>query len=385
MKILQVVQFFSPRYGGGSIEVAYQLSRALAQTGHEVTIYTSDFKLDQEYIDSLEGVKVYTFRSVRDPILFGGPFTPGMIFRLRKEIKNFDIIHMHEYITFQNTIACYYARKYDIPCVLQAHGCIARKLGKKWVNKIYDVFFGYRILKAASRVIAVSNGEVAEYRQMGIDQDKIAMIPHGLDIKLFDTLPTPGQFKEKSNLKGKRMVLFLGRIHKIKGLAFLVESFSELSKETEDVVLVVAGPDDGYEEELRGLISSLGCSGKVKFTGYIGGQEKLSAYVDADVLVYPSIYEVFGLVPFEAIMCGTPVIVTDDCGCSDWIKESGAGCLVKYGDVSGLKETIMKCLTDNAEVKKMVQPGREYIGNNLDWAQVVRKVEDVYASCALRR
>jgi len=379
---LQVIGFFSPLHVGGSIEVVYQLSRALAQAGHEVTIYTSDFELDQEYIDSLDGVKVYPFRGVGLGRLgLGFYFTPGMIRKLRNEVKGFDIVHIHEYISFQNIVAYYYARKYDIPYVLQAHGCIARVMGKQMINRMFDILFGYRILKGASKVIALSNREVKEYKQMGIDQDKIAMIPNGLDIELFNDLPAPGQFKERNDIKEKRIVLFLGRIHKIKGLAFLVESFSELVKEIEDVVLVLAGPDDGYEEELRGLIKTQNCHDRVKFTGYIGGQEKLSAYVDADVLVYPSIYEVFGLVPFEAIMCGTPVIVTNDCGCGDWVKESGAGYLVKYGDVFGLKETIMKCLTDNDEVKKMAQQGKEYISNNLDWAQVVREIENIYAAC----
>ena len=99
------------------------------------------------------------------------------------------------------------------------------------------------------------------------------------------------------------------------------------------------------------------------------------------MLVYPSVYEVFGLVPFEAIMCGTPVIVTDDCGCSEWIKKSRAGYVVKYGDVSGLKETIVKCLTDNAEAKKMVLQGKEYIRSNLQWAQVAHEIEDIYVAC----
>lgn len=382
MKVLQVIEFFSPLHGGGSIEVVYQLSRALAQAGHEVTIYTSNFELDQEYIDSLEGVKVYPFRGVQLGRLgFGFYFAPGMIHKLRRDIKGFDIVHMHNYITFQNLAACHYANKYDIPCVLQAHGGIARVMGKQMINRMFDILFGYRILKGASKVIAVSDREVKEYEQAGVDHCKITTIPHGLGIESFNSLPAPGEFRERNNIKEKWMVLFLGRIHKIKGLAFLVESFSELVKEIKDVVLVIAGPDAGYEKELRMLIKTKNCHDKVRFTGYLGGREKMSAYADADVLVCPSIYEVFGLVPFEAIMCGTPAIVTDVCGCSEWIRKSGAGYLIKYGDVLGLKETIIKCLTDNAEVKKMIRQGKEYIGNNLHWAQVAREIENIYAAC----
>ena len=177
--------------------------------------------------------------------------------------------------------------------------------------------------------------------------------------------------------------LFLGRIDKGKGLGFLVESFVELTKEVEDAVLVLAGPDAGYEKELRALIKTKNCHDRIRFTGYIGGQEKLSAYVDADVLVYPSIIEVFGLVPFEAIMCNTPAIVTDGSGCSEWIKKSGAGYLVKYGDVNGLKERMMKCLMDDAEAKRIVEQGRDYIRSNLSWATVVDKLETLYNAILL--
>jgi glycosyltransferase involved in cell wall biosynthesis len=73
-------------------------------------------------------------------------------------------------------------------------------------------------------------------------------------------------------------------------------------------------------------------------TGLLSENEKIEALVDADVLVYPGILEIFGLVPFEAIMCGTPVIVADDCGCGEVIREADCGYLVKYGDIKDLKE-----------------------------------------------
>jgi glycosyltransferase involved in cell wall biosynthesis len=82
-------------------------------------------------------------------------------------------------------------------------------------------------------------------------------------------------------------------------------------------------------------VEQLGLSDKVRFIGFMS--PLAAAYQDADVLVYPSTYEIFGLVPFEALLCGTPVIVTDDCGCGEIIKEAGCGYLVHYGDVAGLE------------------------------------------------
>ncbi|MDD5590360.1 MAG: glycosyltransferase [Dehalococcoidales bacterium] len=381
MKILQVIHFFSPIHGGGSIEAAYQLAKALTQRGHEVTIYSSDFEMDHKFTNSLKSVRVYHFHSILPRQLHGLIITPGMICQLRRKIKDFDVLHLHNYITFQNAVACYYARKYEVPYVFQAHGGLARVLGKKWVNKISDRLIGFKIIRNASRVIALSSSEIEEYERMGVPKDKIDMIPNGLDIESFNNLPKPGQFKKINNINGKKMILFLGRIHKIKGLDFLIKSFAELTKELHNAVLVIAGPDDGYEDEIRKMSKTQPYRDKIIFTGYLAGKEKLSAYVDADVLVVPSIYEVFGLVPFEVIMCGTPVIVTDKCGCSEWIRKSGAGYLVEYNNVDGLKKRMIKCLTCTAEVRSMAQEGREYINNNLQWPQIACQVENTYKTC----
>ena len=109
--------------------------------------------------------------------------------------------------------------------------------------------------------------------------------------------------------------------------------------------------------------------------------DKISAYMDADVLVYPSILEIFGLVPFEAIMCGTPVIVTDDCGCGELIKDSKSGYLVEYGDVNSLKEKMRIILENPQEGYEFVDNGKKFIYKKLSWEKIVEKMEENYENC----
>ena len=123
----------------------------------------------------------------------------------------------------------------------------------------------------------------------------------------------------------------------------------------------------------------MGIGNKVKFVDYISNVSE--AYADADLLVYPAIYEIFGLVPFEAIICGTPVIVTDDSGCGEIVKEADCGYLVRYGDVESLKNQILYVLNNPDEAKKKVMQGQKYIYNNLTWDKIVTKVEEVYENC----
>lgn len=378
MKILQVISYFTPRKGG-DVNVCYNLSKQLARQGHEVTILTTDYEFDKEYADSIEqvGVKVFPFHCIADICAF--LVTPSIKKWLKCNINKFDLIHLHNFRSYQNNMVLRYANKYNLPYVLQAHGSAPRIIEKKCLKKLYDTAWGHRLLQNASRLIAVSNIEVDQYIQMGADQKKIAVIPNGLDINKLNSQKKHGEFRKKLNISNERLILFLGRIHQRKGVDFLIRSFGRVLENENDAILVVVGPDDGYRKELEKIIEELSIGNRVKFVDYISNVSEV--YADADVLVYPAIYEIFGLVPFEAIICGTPVIVTDDSGCGEIVKEADCGYLVRYGDVEGLKNQILYVLNNPDEAKKKVMQGQKYIYNNLTWDKIVTKVEEVYENC----
>jgi glycosyltransferase involved in cell wall biosynthesis len=378
MRILQVIPFFSPSHAGGVVAVVYQLSRALARRGHAVTIYSSDFELDREFIDSLKEVTIYPFHSVNlGRVGFGFYWTPGMINKLRKESKSFDIIHMHHYITFQNVVACHYALKNRIPCLLQAHGGVARKPGRNWVNKFYDKLFGYRILRCASKIVVLTPAEAEQYIQMGLGSDKTEIVPNGIDLSDFKDLPQRGEFIKKYGLDpNQKIILYLGRIHKIKGLDRLVEAFAGLSRSSSDIKLVIVGQDSGYLPFLKKLVVELGIADKVLFTGSLYGQEKLEAYVDADVYVLPSVYETFPMTVLEAWACGTPVVVTDRCGIADII-DGEVGLVVPY-DREQLQRALM-CMLENDKMRlEFGEKGRLLVREKFNWDKIVEQVEEVY-------
>lgn len=384
MKVLQVFPLFSLPHGGGTVALLYKLSETLAKRGHEVVIYTSDFELDQEYIDSLSGVKVYPFHCVSG--LAGFYLMPGIVGEAKRNLKDFDIIHLHCYRSFQNIVIHHYAKKYGIPYVVDAHGSTSRaaggKRGFKWLLKwLFDIIFGYRILRDARRVIAETEIGVNEYKELGVNQDKIVLVTPPLVTEEFSQLPSPGLFRSRYNIKERHIILFLGRIHWIKGLDFLVESFYELAKSRSDVTLVIVGNDDGYKSTLDRLIDRLALSDKVLFTGFLGGEEKLSALVDADVLVQTSIYEQGTGVPFEAILCNTPIIVSKNTGGGENVSRIDAGYLVEWGNKNELGNTIQYVLDNPAEAQSKTQRAKEYIKANLSWAKGIEEYERLYASC----
>jgi len=378
MKILQVIAYFTPRKGG-DVNVCYNLSKQLAMRGHEVTIATSDHEFDKEYADSIEqvGVKVIPFHCIADICAF--LVTPSIRKWMKFNINDFDLIHMHNFRSYQNNIVHYYAMQHKVPYILQAHGSVLRIVQRQFLKTLYDAVWGYRLLKNAIKVIAVTNNEVEQYIQMGVDQKKIVVISNGIDINKLNSKKNHGAFRKKIDINDERLVLFLGRIHQRKGVDYLIRSFGRVLENENNAILVVVGPDDGYKRELERIIEELGIGNRVKFVDYISNVSE--AYTDADVLIYPAIYEIFGLVPFEAIICGTPVIVADDCGCGEIVKKADCGYLVRYGDVECLKNQIIYVLNNPDEAKKKVLQGQRYIYENLTWDKIVTKVEEVYEDC----
>ena len=161
MKILQVFDFLSLPHGGGTVDIVYKLSRALERRGHKVTVCIGNYRLDQDYIDSLVNVKVKVLHSWLN--LHGLYIMPSIV---KLDVGDFDVIHLHCYRSFQNAVICYKARKYNIPYIIDAHGSTVRTSGIKWLLKrLYDVAFGNNILKGASRVIAETELDADGYRQ----------------------------------------------------------------------------------------------------------------------------------------------------------------------------------------------------------------------------
>lgn len=366
MKILHVVSYFPPAFGfGGPVRVAYQLSKELSRLGHEIWVYTTNAKDFKTTITSgrqlkMDGFNVHRFKilSVNNFKLFKPFITPELITTAKNQIKNFDMIHLHEYRTFQNVVIHHYAKKYGIPYVLQAHGSLPRILTKIGLKKIYDISFGYKLLKDSSKVVAINDVEASQYLSMGVPKDKISILPNGIDVSEYANLPPKNLFKAKYNIeKNKKIVLYLGRIHQIKGIDLLVKAFSEVAKILDNVILVIVGPDEGFLASLKKLIKKLGISENVVITGPLFDKDKFMAYVDSYVYVLPSLYEIWGITALESIACGVPVIVSKTSGVAEVLNYDKE--LVVDSSSMSLKNALLKILLDDdyhAKFKKKHAP-----------------------------
>lgn len=375
MKILEVTHLFAPNHGGGA-EAPYQLSRHLVKAGYDVTVWTSDYKMNnKEYLNY--GGKSKVFHT--NLFLAGMPITFPIIDYARRHIKEFDLIHLHNARTFQNIVVAYYAQKYGIPYIYQAHGGLVPVSGKICLKKVFDIFFNDNILDYARYYIAANNAEKEEYRKVGIWQEgQIEIIPPLYNITEYESLPVKGLFHKKYNIMEQNILLYMGRIHQIKGLDFLIDTYDRLISKRGDTILVIVGGDGGYEKKLKEKIESYGLTNQVLFTGILRGNDKLSALVDANVLLQLSTYERGAGSPFEAVLSNTPIIVTNDTGAGNDVAKIDAGYLIKYGDINGLLKLIEKVLDSPDEIKQKTEKAKQYIKENLSWKVGIGKWEDLY-------
>jgi glycosyltransferase involved in cell wall biosynthesis len=371
MRILQAFEFMSLPHGGGTVEAVYKLSRALQQRGHEVTLCVSDWELDKDYLKSLD-VNLKLFHNWAK--IANICFMPDI---LKLNVRDYDVIHLHCYRSFQNVVLSYKALKHGVPYIIDPHGS-NKKFGKSLFKSLYDVVFK-RLLDGASKIIAETELDVKDYA----DKSKVVVLRSIFDINEYDCLPKRGLFRTKYGIKTP-IILFMGRINKIKGLEYLVNSFDKLSR-AYDAILVIAGQDDGYRTELEAKIKSLGLSDRVLFTGYLKGDDKKSAMVDADMLVQPSINEAGARPSFESILCRTPVIVTKNTGAGNDIRDIDGGILFDYGDIEGMSKAMQYILDNKDDAKIKTLKAKELIRTKLSVEFQVNKYEELYKNTCISR
>ena len=383
MKILQISTSFKPAWEtGGTNRVAYEISKNLVEKGYEVTVFTTDRGRKRVNVQKnqpvlVDGIRVYYFRNISNYLAMKKIVTPYYLSIIaNKEIKNFDVIHIHEHRTLLAVIIHHYAKKYNIPYILQTHGSVLPTFQKQRLKNIFDIFFGYKILRDASKVIALTKTEVEQYKKMGVDKDKIEVVPNGIDLSKYDNLPKRGEFRRKYGVKdNEEVILYIGRLHRTKGINLLVEAFLDISKEIDGIRLVLVGPDDGYESALKELIQELKMDNKVLFTGFVSNDEKMAAFVDADVFVTPS-FSGFPVTFLEACACGTPIITTNDGDELGWIHDK-VGYVVDYSK-DQLRDAMFKVLTDEELRRRFGEDGKKLVKEYFSWDEIVTELERIY-------
>jgi len=379
MKIIHSFILFSIKVGGGTSDLIYKICKAQAKVGLKPAVITGSYSFDRELSDSLNNVDIHIQKTFFHKL--GLSIMPGIFSWCRKNLQQYDVIHMHVFRTFQNVILYYYCRKYDIPYVMDAHGSCPYFKRKRLTKRLFDVLIGKSIIRNASALIAETEVGVEEYLEIDnkLNRDKITVLSPPFDTDEYKQLPTKGEFRKKYNISlDSKVISFLGRVHFIKGNDFLIKGFAEFSKTNPNAILVIIGPDDGHMDECRKIAKDLNIVDRVIFTGFLGGEYKNSALVDSDIVVQLSRQEQGAWAPLEAVLCETPIVVTRHTGTGEDIKRLDAGYLVDFDDIEGLSDIFSNIFSnyDLAMVKTI--HAKQYIEKNLSFNSRVDEYMSIY-------
>ena len=270
----------------------------------------------------------------------------GLSTYLSEHAGLFYVAHLQACRNIPGAIAAYHLRRAGVPYLLAPNGTAPRIERRLLAKRLFDLVMGQRILAGASRVLAVSHAECLQLRALGVDAAAIRVVPNPVGSAKVRPADPPRLLRPGAGLPGTaRVVMFLGKLTPRKRVDVLVRAFAKLAFPAgTDVRLVIAGNDMGAGASIRSLVGSTGIEARTVFVGLLRGRDRLEALADADVLVYPSQDEAFGLVPLEALLSGTPVIVADDSGCGEIVREIGGGAVVPAGDIDALALAITRAL-----------------------------------------
>lgn len=377
MRILHVTPYGGEAWAYGGIpRVVAAVTRGLARRGHQVTICTTDACDERSRLPAIarheDGVDVRVFRNLSNRLAYHLQFflPLGLDSYLRDHAHMFDVAHLHACRNMPGVMAARRLTAARVPYVLSPHGTLPIVERRFVAKRVFDALGGSRVVDGAARLVAVSSAERTQCLDAGCAPSRVVDIPNPVD-----DAPVGARTRTANQ---RPTVLYLGKITPRKRVDLLVRAFAMIA--APDVALTIAGNDMGAANGVRRLVQDLHLDTRVTWPGLIRGDARFALLAAADVLVYPSEHEVFGLVPLEALLAGTPVIVADDSGCGDIIREIGGGLVVAAGDAHALAGAIDAVLSEPERWRREATAAAAHVRSNFAVDSVCEQLEHVYRS-----
>ncbi|MDI1433169.1 glycosyltransferase [Polyangium sorediatum] len=378
LRVLHVIPSFWPatRYGG-PIEGVLRLCQRLLGLGVTVEVVTTDadgagdLAVPHAEKTLAEGVPVRYFpRRPRTRFAVSAP----LALHLAREIPRWDLVHVTALFSFSSAATMALARRAGVPAVLSPQGTLMPwAIGsKRWKKAPYFELVERKNVLSAAGVHATSDEEAREILHH-VPGARTFVVPNGVDVP--DVLPDVPREKAR--------IVFLGRIHPVKGFDVLVPALARVAAILPEVETLVAGPDeDGEQARVEALLARVTPRPRVRFLGPVYGKEKQELLASATVLVLPSHGENFGIVVAEALAAGTPVVVSKAC---PWkiLEERGAGAWVE-NTPERIAEALLLILEDPARARRMGEAGRA-VAAGYGWDAIAKQMLTQYEALALRR
>ena len=336
MKILVVAPFYKPAYiYGGPVRSVSALCEGMARAGAQVQVLTTDANGRGQRLPSatdrpmmVDGVEVFYLPHAPVPLMPLFFYSPALGRACREMMGQFDAAYLAINWNHPTMSAAQAAMRAGVPYVFSPRGCFMNWAMQQlwWQKRLYLALIERRLMDHAAAIHCTGAMEEAQLRAWHF-RPPTFVVPNGLDMAPFRRLPARGELRQSLGIPLAATVsLLVGRLHKMKRVGHTVQVFAEVARTLPGAHLVIAGPDeDGSGQAAQELARTLGVSERVHFAGLLTGGALLQAYADANLLVLLSHRENFGMVVAEGMAAGLPVLISDQVGLAEEVKQAEAG------------------------------------------------------------
>ena len=397
MKILYVINQISDWSGDSGL--LWLTVKLIKKRGHEVAIATTDgnpFRDEESILKYSKTVKELSKSNknsvkINDIPIFKvhcissnfGMYSPNAGKIAKKIIRNFDIVHIYSWYHHIGIEFFKAAKKYNIPLIFTAMGTLQNDAQSfyKTQKSIIDYMFTKKIINYANVLHSVGHSEIESYIQYGGKKEKIIQVENGIELKDFELTDSTNILK-KLDIMEKPYILFLSRIHPKKGLELLLSAFKELTQSNDEIYLVSAGSgENDYVQKIQKNVKELSLTNKVKFTGLVSQNEKITLLKSAKIFSLISKSDVHPRAIQEALTMGVPVVISKE---SDYpeVEEYNAGKIVSL-DNKKISQTFEKLLRNDSELKIQSNNAKKLINEKFLAEEQIKKFEKIYSDILL--
>jgi glycosyltransferase involved in cell wall biosynthesis len=397
MKILFMTPGYVPAYRMGGI--TYSVSAAaesLVKAGHSVTVFTTNGNLDQDLDVEvnvptiINGVEVWYFKRTEPqkkyfPFLpylsrtSGFWYAPDMKAELRRIMPSIDVVHTQLPFGYPTLIGGNAARRAKKPLFYNQRGDFdPERLKYRGIKKrLFLQLFEMPNLRYATALIALTEAEKSSYRALGLT-NRIEVIPNGIDPAKYTAASGDDSAIDDVVPHQSTVILFMGRLHSVKGADRLVDAFIGIAAANPHAVLVMAGPDEhGLQSSFREKLESSGLRDRVVFPGMVTGDIKTSWLQRADLFCLPSDAEGFSVAILEALAAKTAVLISPGCHFEE-VETAGAG-IVCEATVPALEVELSNLLSDPDRLKEMAAKGYDLVMDKYTWSVITEQLIAAYS------
>ncbi len=385
MKILHLASEYPPQKVYGLGRFVQDLAVEQARQGHEVHVVTNSLGgRDHEIMDRGAHVHRVDFPPPPKPPDSGATVTQFNVQLIERVFKDgicpdADVVNAHDWLT---SLAC---------------SVVAKRLGAGFVVTIHDLVVGKSLgeldndfkyagnvehwaCREADRLICVSEHTRREaIERYGALPERAFAVHNAVSEENFPC-PKPEELAEfRRRLAGddEKIVLYVGRLDREKGVDVLLRAFARVVHRGQRARLVIAGTGS-LEEELRKASAEQGIQEAVTFAGYVMADELSRLYRSAQVLCVPSLYEPFGIVALEGMICGLPVVASATGGLTEIIDDGASGWLVPPGNENALANALSCVLEEAGVAQRLASSGQRRVREVFTWERVAKQIQSIY-------